>query len=85
MVQNWQLHCHNFENLDFAKYLADFSVPLGDSENLDDSKYLNSAKTVFHNNPDFLQNYRLDLLKILICEIFCISQVSQNLCFVKLI
>ena len=47
MVQNWQLHCHTFENLDFAKYLADFSVPLGDSENLDDSKYLNSVKQCF--------------------------------------
>ena len=24
MVRNWQLHCRDFENLDFAKYLADF-------------------------------------------------------------
>ena len=47
MVRNWQLHCHNFENLGFAKYLADFSVPLGDFENLGDSKYLNSAKQCF--------------------------------------
>ena len=22
MVRNWQLHCRDFENLDFAKYLA---------------------------------------------------------------
>ena len=44
MVRNWQLHCRDFENLDFAKYLADSSVPLGDFKNLDDSKYLNSAK-----------------------------------------
>ena len=36
MVRNWQLHCHDFENLDFAKYLADSSAPLGDFENLDD-------------------------------------------------
>ena len=41
MVRNWQLHCRDFENLDFAKFLADSSVPLGDFENLDDidSKY----------------------------------------------
>ena len=37
MVRNWQLHCRDFENPDFAKYLADSSVPLGDFENLDDS------------------------------------------------
>ena len=44
MVQNWQLHCRDFENLDFAKYLTDSRVPLGDFENLNDSRYLNSAK-----------------------------------------
>ena len=47
IVRNWQLHCRDFENLDFAKYLADSSVLLGDFENLDDSKYLNSAKQYF--------------------------------------
>ena len=30
MVRDWQLHCCDFENLDFAKYLADSSVPIGD-------------------------------------------------------
>ena len=44
MVRNWQLHCRDFENLDFARYLADSSVPLGDFENLDDFNCLNSAK-----------------------------------------
>ena len=44
MVPNWQFHCRDFENLDFAKCLADSSVPRGDFENLDDSKCLNSAK-----------------------------------------
>ena len=47
MVRNWQLHCRDFENVDFATYLADSSVPLRDFENLDDSKYLNSAKQCF--------------------------------------
>ena len=47
MVQNWQLHCRDFENLDFAKYLADSSVPFGDFGNLDYFKYLNSAKQCF--------------------------------------
>ena len=42
--------------IDFAKYLADSSVLLGDFENLDDSKYLNNAKQCFKNNPGFLQN-----------------------------
>ena len=47
MVWNWQLHCRDFENLDFAKYLADSSVLFGDFENLDNSKYLNAAKQCF--------------------------------------
>ena len=38
MVPNWQLHCRDFENLEFAKYLTDCSIPLADFENLDDSK-----------------------------------------------
>ena len=28
MVRNWQLHCRDFENLDFPKYLANSSVLL---------------------------------------------------------
>ena len=75
MVRNWQLHCRDFENLDFAKYLADSSVPLGDFENLNDSNYQNSAKQCFIKIQTFCKD----------CEIFRISQVSQNLCFVKLI
>ena len=71
IVRNWQLHCHDFENLDFAKYLADSSVPLGDFGNMDDSKYLNSEKQ-FCCRPD--------LLKIWIYE-----SKSRNLHFVKLI
>ena len=47
MVRNWQLHCRDFENLHFAKYLLDSSVPLGDFKNLDDSKYLNCVKQFF--------------------------------------
>ena len=71
MVQNWQLHCHDFENLDFAKYLVDSSIPLGDFENMDGSKYLNNGKQFC---------CRLDLLKIWIYE-----SKSQNVHFVKLI
>ena len=43
MVRNRQLHCRDFENLDFAKYLADSS----DSSILDDFKCLNSVRQCF--------------------------------------
>ena len=41
MVRNWQLYCR------------DFPWSFGDLENLDDSKYLNSAKQCFINIQTF--------------------------------
>ena len=77
MVRNWQLHCRDFENLDFAKYLADSSVPLGDFENLDDSKYLNSARQHFIKIQTFCKTIGWTSLKAWFVKYFAFHRFHK--------